>query len=80
MLATSVGGRNTTAATEKILMMPACSMLMRPKHGIEQEADLARQERRMIGQRNDVALQDLEPGAMVLDLARLLSSCRAPPS
>lgn len=41
MLATSVGGRNITAATEKILMMLFLLEVDQPEHRVEQKLDLA---------------------------------------
>jgi hypothetical protein len=57
MLATSVGGMKITAATENILIIAFCSMLMSPRARVEQEGYVPAEICRVIGKRRDVASQ-----------------------
>jgi len=74
MLAISVGGRNITATTEKILMMLFCSRLMSPSTASSRTGS-CREEARVVGERLHVAQRRFESAALVLrqrDVRRLL--------
>ena len=53
--ATSVGGRNTTAAIEKILNYVVLLNVDHAERGVEQEHDLVRQITDVVGKRGDIA-------------------------